>query len=74
MAPEKLTYMANQIAAFFRSRPHEEAVAGVADHISKFWEPRMRTQLFEMLEEPGSDFDLLVIEARDSIRPVDKHD
>ncbi|MET3598395.1 formate dehydrogenase subunit delta [Martelella mangrovi] len=73
MAPEKLTYMANQIAAFFRTRPHEEAVAGVADHISKFWEPRMRTQLFEMLEKPDTGFDPLVIEAGDRIRPVVKH-
>ncbi len=73
MAPEKLTYMANQIAAFFRTRPHEEAVAGVADHISKFWEPRMRTQLFEMMKEPDSGFDPLVIEAGDRIRPVAKH-
>ena len=70
MAPEKLTYMANQIATFFRTRPHDEAVAGVADHISKFWEPRMRTQLFEMLENPGSGFDPLVIEAGSRIRPV----
>ncbi|AQZ50687.1 formate dehydrogenase subunit delta [Martelella mediterranea] len=72
MAPEKLTHMANQIAAFFRTRPHDEAVAGVADHISKFWEPRMRAQLFEMLQQPGSGFDPLVIEAGDRIRPVAK--
>lgn len=72
MAPEKLTHMANQIAAFFRTRPHDEAVAGVADHISKFWEPRMRAQLFEMLERPDSGFDPLVIEAGNRIRPVAK--
>ena len=62
--------MANQIATFFHSKPHDEAVAGVADHISNFWEPRMRAQLFEKLAEGGEGLDPLVIEAKDQIRPV----
>jgi len=70
MSPEKLTYMANQIAGFFRNRPHDEAVAGVADHISKFWEPRMRSQLFSMLSQADNGFDPLVHEAGPNIRPV----
>ncbi|MCK5748471.1 MAG: formate dehydrogenase subunit delta, partial [Oricola sp.] len=28
MSPEKLVRMANQIATFFHSKPHDEAVAG----------------------------------------------
>ncbi|TIS76490.1 MAG: formate dehydrogenase [Mesorhizobium sp.] len=47
---EKLVRMANQIADFFHSKPREEGIAGVAEHINKFWEPRMRRQLFEMLD------------------------
>ncbi|RVC20881.1 formate dehydrogenase subunit delta, partial [Mesorhizobium sp. M7A.F.Ca.CA.004.04.2.1] len=39
---EKLVRMANQIADFFHSKPREEGIAGVAEHINKFWEPRMR--------------------------------
>ncbi len=35
----KLDHMANQIAAFFRSYPEEEAVAGIHDHIRSFWSP-----------------------------------
>ena len=70
MAPDKLAYMANQIAAFFRSRPHEEAVSGIAEHINRFWEPRMRRQFFQMLEEGGDGFDPLVREAGDRVRPV----
>lgn len=35
--------MANQIGLFFESLPdREEAVNGIADHIRRFWEPRMR--------------------------------
>jgi len=39
---ERLVTMANQIGAFFRSQGgREEAVAGTADHLKRFWEPRM---------------------------------
>lgn len=68
MSPDKLTYMANQIAKFFHSQPENEAAAGVAEHINKFWEPRMRRQLFEMTDENGEGFDPLVISALGEIR------
>ncbi|MET2828996.1 formate dehydrogenase subunit delta [Mesorhizobium shangrilense] len=68
---EKLVRMANQIAAFFHSRPREEGVAGVAEHINKFWEPRMRRQFFEMLDGGGEGFDELVVAASVRIkRPI----
>lgn len=70
MSPEKTVRMANQIAIFFRSKPHDEAVKGVAEHISSFWEPRMRAKLFALLAEGGEGLDPLVIEAKDGIRPV----
>ena len=70
MSPDKLAYMANQIATFFHSRPHDEAVAGVAEHISNFWEPRMRKQFFELLKEENERFDPLVREAGAKVRPV----
>ena len=38
---DKLTMMANQIAQFFRSYPHDEAVVGIASHIEAFWTPKM---------------------------------
>jgi formate dehydrogenase subunit delta len=37
-----LVTMANQIGAFFDSQgTRDEAVAGIADHLKRFWEPRM---------------------------------
>ena len=69
MSPDKLVYQANQIARFFRSKPHAEAVAGVADHINKFWEPRMRRQFFELVEAGGEGFDELVLGAAPAVRP-----
>ncbi|KZL04602.1 NADH-dependent formate dehydrogenase delta subunit FdsD [Pseudovibrio axinellae] len=68
MSAEKLTYMANQIAGFFKHKPHEEAVAGIANHINDFWEPRMRLQLFDILKMGGADLNPLVVEAGPSIR------
>ena len=68
MSPDKLVYQANQIAKFFHSKPHGEGVAGVAEHINKFWEPRMRLQFFEMIEAGGAGFDTLVLEAAAAVR------
>lgn len=59
----KLVYMANQIATFFKSQPKSEAAQGVATHINKFWEPRMRRQLFEILEKEENGLDALVLDA-----------
>jgi formate dehydrogenase subunit delta len=68
MSPDKLVYQANQIARFFRSKPHAEGVAGVAEHINKFWEPRIRRQFFQLVEAGGKGFDDLVLEAAPAVR------
>lgn len=47
---DKLAAMANQIADYFRSFPEGENAAGVAEHIVKFWAPKMRRQLIEASE------------------------
>ena len=64
----KLIYMANQIAKFMESKPHAEGVASLASHINDFWEPRMRTHLFDILDTGGRDLRPLVIEAAGQIR------
>jgi formate dehydrogenase subunit delta len=52
LKPDPLIRMANGIADFFVSLPdHDEAVEGVANHIRKFWEPRMRSALLHFLAE-----------------------
>ena len=46
-----LVSMANQIGQFFSAYPdRDEALEGIANHIRKFWEPRMRLQLFEGID------------------------
>lgn len=68
MSPDKLIYQANQIATFFKSKPHAEGVTGIADHINKFWEPRIRRQFFAMIEDGNKGFDPLVVEAAANVR------
>ncbi|WP_160008790.1 formate dehydrogenase subunit delta [Rhizobium sp. 18055] len=65
---DKLVYMANQIAAFFESQPAAGAAQGVATHINKFWEPRMRRQLFELLERDDNGLSPLVRQASSLIK------
>jgi formate dehydrogenase subunit delta len=57
MSPDKLVYMANQIGKFFASQGHDAAVAGIADHIEKFWDPRMRAAIFAHLKAGGAGLD-----------------
>jgi formate dehydrogenase subunit delta len=59
----RLVYMANQIGKFFQSQVHDQAVAGVADHIKKFWDPRMLTGIYAHLDAGGADLDPNVREA-----------
>ena len=68
---EKLVRMANQIATFFLSQPEAVRAEGVATHINKFWEPRMRRQFFEHVDAGGSGLLPLVIEAATLIRRPD---
>ena len=42
--------MANQIAAFFAAQGEERAVPQIADHINKFWDPRMRKEISAHVE------------------------
>jgi formate dehydrogenase subunit delta len=60
---DRLVYMANQIGKFFQSQGHDQAVSGVAEHIHKFWDPRMRKTIFAHLDAGGAGLDPNVLEA-----------
>jgi formate dehydrogenase subunit delta len=49
----RLASMANQIGAFFRLQGEAAAVAGIEDHLRKFWDPRMRSQIVDHLRAGG---------------------
>jgi formate dehydrogenase subunit delta len=60
---ETLVRMANQIADFFKIQPETEAVAGTADHIRKFWDPRMRAQMATHLAHGGAGLNAIALKA-----------
>jgi formate dehydrogenase subunit delta len=68
MSAEKITRMANDIAKFMESKPHDEGVVLFAAHINDFWDPRMRRQLFEIVDAGGAGLRPLVLDAASSIR------
>jgi formate dehydrogenase subunit delta len=50
MNREHLIRMANQIGAFFEAMPdREQAVADIATHLKRTWEPRMRREILRSL-------------------------
>jgi formate dehydrogenase subunit delta len=65
---DRLVYMANQIGLFFRSQGHEHAVSGIAEHIHKFWDPRMRKAIFAHLDGGGAGLDPNVREALETLK------
>jgi len=64
MNHEHLIRMANQIGTFFASQPDQaEALEGIATHLRKFWDPRMRRDFLALLEQDGAGVHPLVREA-----------
>ena len=56
MDPKTLVHMANRIGEFFQAMPdREEALQGVATHIRKFWDPRMRRELLAYLDQQAGE-------------------
>ena len=72
MSLDKLVYMANQIGKFFATQGPEQAAAGTADHIKKFWDPRMRTEIAAHLKAGGEGLDPIVREAIEQVAAADK--
>jgi formate dehydrogenase subunit delta len=56
------------VARHFRHLPHDEAVAGVAQHVRSFWEPRMLAQLLAAVDAGEDGLDPLAVEAAESLR------
>lgn len=68
MSGDKIVRMANDIAKFMESKPHAEGMTLLASHINDFWEPRMRRQLFTVLDAGGDGLRPLVLDAKGLIR------
>ena len=59
-----LVRMANDIGNFFKSEPvHEDAVAGISNHILSYWTRPMRQKLLTHIAEGDAGLDELPREA-----------
>lgn len=62
---DNLVRMANRIGDFFAAMPDaQEARAGIAGHLQRFWDPRMRREIVAHVDERGgAGLDPIVREA-----------
>ena len=70
MDQKKLVKMANEIASFFAAEPERKvALEGIAGHLKRFWEPRMRREFLTLFDRDGGQgMHELVVEALRSHR------
>lgn len=69
-SPDRLVYMANQIGKFFVSQGQDKAPAAIAEHLNKFWDPRMRSAIIAHLQAGGAGLEEPVREAISRVRPA----
>lgn len=62
---DNLVRMANRIGTFFEAMPdRQEALQDIAQHIKRFWAPRMRRELLAHVDEQhGDGLDAVVLTA-----------
>jgi formate dehydrogenase subunit delta len=65
---EKLVYMANQIADFFRAQGESRAIPAIADHLNKFWDPVMREDFLRIAQNDDANLHDLVRKALPLVR------
>jgi formate dehydrogenase subunit delta len=63
VSPDRLIYMANQIGKYFSSQHRQDPVAGIANHLKKFWDPSMRRTIVGYADQGGAGLDPLVLQA-----------
>jgi formate dehydrogenase subunit delta len=69
---DRLVYMANQIGKFFETQGQDRAVPGIAEHIRKFWDPRMRKSIFAHLDAGGAGLAPNVLQALTTLKQVEQ--
>jgi formate dehydrogenase subunit delta len=60
MRIERLVSMANDIGSFFNAESDKtEAAKSVANHVRRFWDPRMRREIIAHYKKGGAGLDEL---------------
>ncbi|MDT5149862.1 MAG: formate dehydrogenase subunit delta [Mycobacterium sp.] len=58
----------NQVVIHFGYLSTEQAVAAVADHVRKFWDPRMKRRLFDLVDSEAGDLEPVALAATALLR------
>lgn len=73
MSAASLVKMANDIGDYFASEPdHAAAVAAIATHIRRYWDPRMRRQIVAHLHGSGDGLSELARTAVARVAELDR--
>lgn len=64
---DRLVMMANQIAGFFAHGGEAKAVPAIADHLKKFWDPRMRIAIIAHVAAGGAGLAPFALKAVQSL-------
>jgi formate dehydrogenase subunit delta len=68
---DKLVLMANQIVRNLAIQGDDKAVALAADHMRKFWEPRMRSAIQQHVRSGGKGLTPLAIRAVENLARIE---
>jgi formate dehydrogenase subunit delta len=55
--------MVNDIVLNLNYLPAEQVVTAVADHVKRFWDPRMKRRLIDLVAAESGDLDPVVVAA-----------
>ncbi|CAN5340689.1 formate dehydrogenase subunit delta [soil metagenome] len=53
----------NKVVVHFGYLPTEQAVTQVADHVRKFWDPRMKRRLFDLVDAGAGELEPVALAA-----------
>jgi formate dehydrogenase subunit delta len=65
---DKLARMANQIGDYFAPQPEAKAVDGVANHLKRFWTPKMIGELIDAVGSGREGLNPTVLAAIEKLR------
>jgi len=69
MSLDRLVHMANQIGDFFMTQHGSDPAEAIADHLRKFWDPRMRKQIVAHAAAGGTGLKPDVLRAVQALAP-----
>ncbi|MCW2520415.1 MAG: formate dehydrogenase [Mycobacterium sp.] len=58
----------NQVVIHFGYLPEDQAVTEVAEHVRKFWDPRMKRRLFDLVDSEAGQLEPVALAAAALLR------